>query len=170
MADRSRRVRRGLVALAITGALVALPGAAVAKMPFVSVEVSPASPVAGEPVLVDVRLWNDVEHTSPADWGMPEMLDDLFVLRGPEGVADVDVILRQATPDHYTATVVVPSAGAWTLVAFPDLEPRGIPPGYPDTLPIAVREAPREPAGFVDSIVQVVLGLLRAIAASAAPA
>lgn len=48
--------------------LLVIPGTALAKVPWHSVEFLPASPVAGEPLTVVVRFWDDAAHTQPSTW------------------------------------------------------------------------------------------------------
>jgi hypothetical protein len=46
--------------------LLAMPGLALGKVPWSSVEIVPAAPVAGEPLTVIVRFWDDAAHTTPS--------------------------------------------------------------------------------------------------------
>lgn len=58
---------------AILVGVVALTSAAPAsaKMPPYSCELSTTRPVVGQPVRVEVRFWNDADHTDPARWWNP---------------------------------------------------------------------------------------------------
>ena len=46
--------------------LLVVPGPALAKVPWASVEFEPAEPVAGEPLKVVVRFWDDAARTEPS--------------------------------------------------------------------------------------------------------
>jgi hypothetical protein len=138
---------RALSALGLS-VLVALfiAGPALAKAtPFFNVEVSPPQPVAGEAFVVVVRTWDDVAHTVPARLDTAAHLDGLLVLRPVAGDSpDLAIALRYHTLDEFRATVVVPAAGEWELVAFLDRSGWGspdVPPGYPDTIAVSVRAA-----------------------------
>ena len=128
------------------GTLLALlvAGPTSAKMtPYFTVEVNPSQPVAGEAIIVVVRTWADEAHTIQAGFGAAAELDGLLVLRPAQGnAADVAVYVHFQALDEFRATVVVPSAGDWMLVAFPDRTgwaSPDVPPGYPDTIALVVR-------------------------------
>lgn len=129
----------GLAALATV--LIATPASA--KMPYFSLTITPADPIAGQPTMIAVRMWQDAAHRIPARFG-PVALDRLLTLRSVErGPSDIPISLRyQADPDEYRATVIVPSAGEWHVVVFPDRSgwssPQ-VPSGYPDTISLTVR-------------------------------
>ena len=142
------------------GVLLALSvaGPVSAKLtPYFTVQVSPPQPVAGEAIVVLVRTWVDVAHTVPAGFGTSAALnsaalDGLLVLRPAGGdTPDVAIPLQYQALDEFRATVVVPTAGDWKLVAFPDRSGWGSPdvsPGYPDTIALTVRA----PNGGVSTI------------------
>lgn len=48
--------------------LLVIPGTTLAKVPWHSVEFLPAVPIAGEPLTVVVRFWDDGAHTQPSTW------------------------------------------------------------------------------------------------------
>lgn len=126
-------------------AVIALSVAAAvsAKTPYFTVEITPAAPIANEPILVVVRTWEDADHTIPAHFDAVEAMDGLLVVRASGGGApDIPVPLRLRTPDSFEGSVFLP-AGDWTLVAFPDRtgwSTAEVPAGYPDTIALTVRE------------------------------
>ena len=128
------------------GTLLALSvaGPASAKLtPYFTVEIRPTEPVAGEAIVIVVRTWEDAAHTIPARLDTAAALDGILVLRPAAGDApDVAVPLQYQDLDVFRATVVMPSAGDWKVVAFPDRTgwaSPDVPPGYPDTIALAVR-------------------------------
>jgi hypothetical protein len=141
---------RALSALGL-GVVVALSVAVPASAkgtPFFTVEISPQQPVAGEAVVVVVRTWDDVAHTVPARLDTAVHLDGLLVLRSASGDSpDLAIALQYQAPDEFRAAVVVPTAGDWKLIAFPDrtgwVSP-DVPRGYPDTIAVTVRAANAE--------------------------
>jgi len=118
-----------------------------AKMPYFSVETSPTEPIAGEPIRIVVRFWADAGHTSAAPFEWEPTMDDLLVIRAESGAPEVGVFLQLRQPGRFEATVTL-EAGDWTIVAFPDrtgwATPE-VPEGYPDAIPIAVREPALDP-------------------------
>ncbi len=160
--SRSLRLLRATSFAVVIGASVDTPVAA--KMPFFSIEVSPAAPVAGEPIRIVVRTWVDVAHTSPAGFEAPGVMDGILAIRGarisgtdvPE-IPEIAVPLRLQAPDLYAGTVTLP-AGDWRIVAFPDRAGWGIasvPVGYPDELALTVQPAGPRPVGFAGPLVGV---------------
>jgi hypothetical protein len=142
-----------LIGATILAVLVVLPSAAgaFAKVPDFTVETSPADPRPNEPIVVTVRTWADGAHLIPAssdDAGLRASLDDLLVVRRA-GSPDRPIHLVEVDPNLFAATITLP-AGDWTLVAFPDRSgwsTPAVPAGYPDMLPLAVREeGPSVPA------------------------
>jgi hypothetical protein len=91
--------------------LLAIPGVALAKVPWSSVEIEPDRPVAGEPMILVVRFWGDPSHTQPVD-GMPERIS--LELQGAGG--ELPVTLDRLGQGAYRAEVT-PSEGRWRLVA-----------------------------------------------------
>ena len=140
-----------------------LASTASAKMPYFSVELSPDAPVADQPILVVVRLWEDADHTVLAPYRMGDVLDDLLVVRPAAGRGpDIPVTLRLGDANRYEGSVTLP-AGDWSLVAFPDRTgwgTAGVPVGYPDTIPLNVRAAPSEQSAFVSPFVAAAAALL----------
>lgn len=145
-----RTVEVGLVVLA----LLALPAVALAKMPYFTVEASPSEPAVGMPIVIEVRLWGDAEHTIAGRDDESAMsfaeaspvLDDLLVAQA-DGRPDVRVTLRRADLDTYWGTLWLP-AGEWTLLAFPDRSgwaTPGVPPGFPDAISFTVSGAAESP-------------------------
>jgi hypothetical protein len=133
------------VGLGVVLALSAAVPASAKGTPFFTVEISPEEPVAGEAFVVVVRTWDNVAHTVPARLDTAERLDGLLVLRSASGDSpDLAIALQYEAPDEFRAAVVVPTAGEWKLIAFPDrtgwASPE-LPPGYPDTVAITVRAA-----------------------------
>lgn len=137
------RGRHAMTAIALAISLSLLTAAhATAKMPYFSVEIAPPEPVAGQPVVITVRTWADVAHTVPDPFEAPD-LHGLLVIRPTNGSSSsIGVPLHAREPGEFQATVVVPTAGEWMLVAFPDRSGWSSPeivPGYPDTIAFSVR-------------------------------
>lgn len=113
-----------------------------AKMPYFSVEITPLEPVAGDPVLITVRTWQDPAHTVPEPFDAPD-LNGLLVLRSTnDGTPSIGIALDADAPGRFEGTVTLPTAGEWTLVAFPDRSGWSspeVPRGYPDTILLTVR-------------------------------
>ena len=125
------------------GACIALLATAplLAKMPFFSVEITPREPVAGEPILITVRTWQDLAHTVSEPFDAPH-LNGLLVLRSTEGNPSIGIALEAEAPGRFQGTVTVPTPGEWTLVAFPDRSGGSspeLPSGYPETITVTVR-------------------------------
>ena len=175
------RVLHGLRILGVAAlmtVLVATPASA--KMPHFSVTITPANPIAGQPITVAVRLWRDAAHRIPARIA-PLDLDRLLILRSVEpGPSVMPISLRyEADRDEYRASVIVPSAGEWHVVAFPNRSgwssPQ-VPAGFPDTISLTVRsetdpgrppadgELPRstsnpDAGGYIPALVVIALAL-----------
>ena len=133
-----RALRLGvLTALLVTGP------ASAKSIPFFTVEINPPQPVAGEAIVVTVRTWEDVAHSVPARLDRATRLDGLLVLRSVSGDSpDVAIQLEYQAQDEFRASVVVPTAGNWKVVAFPDRTgwaTPDVPPGYPDSIALTVR-------------------------------
>jgi hypothetical protein len=141
-------------------AVIALSVAAAvsAKTPYFTVEITPAAPVADEPILVVVRTWDDADHTIPAHFDAVEAMDGLLVVRAAGGGApDIPVTLRLREPDRFEGSVTLP-AGDWTLVAFPDRtgwSTAEVPAGYPNTVALTVREPGPDLPAFAIPLVAV---------------
>lgn len=134
-----------LIALAVAGPVSA-------KMPYFTVEITPAAPRAAEPISVVVRTWEDVVHTIPARFAAVGDMDGLLVIRAVGGGSpDIPVLLRLREPDRFEGTVTLP-AGDWALVAFPNRAgwaTAEVPAGYPDVIAVAVREPGSVPPAIV---------------------
>ena len=142
---RSRRTVQRLV-LAITMAVampLAMAGIVSAKTPYFTVEIEPAVPVAGQPFLVIVRTWQDAGYAIPAGFDAVETLNGILVARQPDGDSpDVAIPLVLRGADRFEARVTL-AAGDWTLIPFPNRAGWAspvVPVGYPDTIPLRVRE------------------------------
>ncbi|MGH2926503.1 MAG: hypothetical protein ACRDK1_11110 [Solirubrobacterales bacterium] len=143
-----RRLSSGLRLLRAAGlaALIALSFAAPvsAKMPYFTVEITPAAPHAGEPISVVVRTWEDAQHTIAAGFTAVEGMGGLLVIRSAGGGSDdIPVPLEMRAPDQFEGAVTLP-AGEWTLITFPNRAgwaTAEVPVGYPDAIAIAVRGA-----------------------------
>jgi hypothetical protein len=155
---RHGRLRRTVEVGLLAVTLLALPAGAVAWTPYLTVDVSPVEPRAGEPVTIVVRTWADPEHTVPGrddEWArsfgtaMPT-LGNLLVARA-EGWADIPVHLRRVEIDRFEGTIALP-AGEWFLELFPGRigwASPSLPPGYPGAIRLTVIEAPRSSAATV---------------------
>lgn len=165
---RSRRtVKRLVLAITIAVAMpLAMAASVSAKTPYFTVEIEPAVPVSGQPFLVIVRTWQDADHAIPARFDTVEALSGLLVARRPNGDSpDVAIPLVLRGPDRFEASVTLP-AGDWTLVAFPNRAGWAspvVPVGYPDTIPLSVREPAPALTGFAAALL-VLVGVLVVIA------
>jgi len=165
---RSRRtVKRLVLAITIAVALpLAMAASVSAKTPYFTVEIEPAVPVSGQPFLVIVRTWQDADHAIPAGFDAVEALSGLLVAHRPNGDSpDVAIPLVLRGPDRFEASVTLP-AGDWTLVAFPNRAGWAspvVPVGYPDTIPLSVREPAPALTAFAAALV-VLVGALVVIA------
>jgi hypothetical protein len=122
--------------LGSVAALLLAVGPVAAKIPYFSIEVSPADPVDGDVVVIVVRMWDDAQHTQPATWSPGPTVGGLVEVRGSGG--RVPVTLVRLDDVTYRAEVTL-SAGTWQVVPFPDLVdgmPNGAAGDYP--LPITV--------------------------------
>lgn len=112
-----------------------------AKVPYFTVEITPAAPTLDEPFLIVVRTWEDPQHTIAAPFDA-DALDGLLVIRARGGGdADIPVPLRLREPDRFEASITLP-AGDWVVVAFPDRTgwaESGLPAGYPDNIRLSVQ-------------------------------
>lgn len=168
---RSRRTVKHLV-MAITIAVampLAMAASVSAKTPYFTVEIEPAVPVSGQPFLVIVRTWQDADHAIPARFDTVEALRGVLVARRPNGDSpDVAIPLVLRGPDRFEASLTLP-AGDWTLVAFPNRAGWAspvVPVGYPDPIPLSVREPAPALPGFAAVLlvlvgVHVVIALVR---------
>jgi hypothetical protein len=104
--------------LGAVAALLLAVGPVAAKIPYFSIEVSPADPVDGDVVVIVVRMWNDAGHTQPATWSPGPTIDGLIEVQGPSG--RVPVTLVQLDDVTYRAELTL-SAGTWQVVPFPDM-------------------------------------------------
>ena len=120
---------RSLVLGSVAALLLAV-GPVAAKIPYFTIEVSPADPVDGDVVEIVMHMWDDPGHTQPATWSPGPTLDGLIEIRGPS--ERVPVTLVRLDDVTYRAEVTL-SAGTWRVVAFPDGMAGA---GYP--LPITV--------------------------------
>jgi hypothetical protein len=94
--------------------LLAIPGVVLAKgLPWHSVEVQPAAPVAGAPFTVAVRLWDDAMHTRPARWWPDEGLDGRVEFQG--AAERVPVTLTRTRDATFLGQVTL-TEGTWRLV------------------------------------------------------
>lgn len=132
-----------------------------AKIPYFTVDIAPTAPVSGEPILIVVRFWVDAGHTNAAPFDWEPTMDNLLVIRSAAGKREMHVPLRLREPGRFEGTVTL-EAGDWTLVAFPDRTgwaTAQIPEGYPDTIPLTVREAALDAWRSVGPFVLVALAI-----------
>jgi hypothetical protein len=93
-----------LSAIAVAAMLtVYMAAPAAAKMtPFLTVAIVPSQPVAGQPMVVVVRTWEDAGHTVATRFDSAVALDGLLVLRPATGSsADIAIPLRFEAPDEF---------------------------------------------------------------------
>jgi hypothetical protein len=161
--------RSPLAALASAAVLtLTLVASVAAKMPYFSVEVNPAQPIAGEPVTVTVRFWDDAEQRQPATWAPHEPTDDLLAFVPAGGTASnwVFVPLERVATSVMVGTVTLPHDGEWTLTPWPRTPELPAVAGYPAATTFHV-EAPFNPvpgaaAGMLGMASVAALGLLLA--------
>ena len=92
--------------------LLVAPSTALAKLPQYSVEILPAAPVAGEPLTVVIRLWDDAAHTQPATWWREATLGGLLEFQ--DGAERVPVTLTRSDDATFHAEVKL-AEGTWRL-------------------------------------------------------
>lgn len=168
---RSRRtVKRLVLAITLAVVLPLVTAASVsAKTPYFTVEIEPAVPISGEPFLVVVRTWQDADHSIPAGFDAAEALGGLLVARrqgqdSPDIAIpspDIAIPLMLRVVDRFEASVTLP-AGDWMLVAFPNRAGWSspvVPVGYPDTIPLSVREPAPDLTG-ISAALAVLVGVL----------
>jgi hypothetical protein len=133
---------RLIYAMALGMILAALlPVTAVAKMPYFTVDITPAEPRPGESIVITMRTWEDSAHTIPAAFDV-EFSDLLVIRSASHGSPDVPVSLNMRQPGWFESTVSLP-AGDWAVVAFPNRSGWAtpeVPVGYPDSIAVTVRE------------------------------
>lgn len=112
----SHHMKPAAVSLLIVILLLA-PGPALGKVPWSSVEVEPATPVAGEPLTVVVRFWDDAAHTRPSTWSPGSDHEVSLEFEGAAG--RVPLTLTQIGDATLRADVTL-SEGTWRLVAVQD--------------------------------------------------
>ena len=112
-----------------------------AKVPYFTVEITPAAPTVDERIMIVVNTWQDPQHTIGAPFNA-DVLAGLLVIRARGGEnADIPVPLRLREPGRFEASITLP-AGDWVVVAFPDRTgwaESGLPAGYPDTIRLSVQ-------------------------------
>jgi hypothetical protein len=131
---------RSLVLGSVAAVLLAV-GPVAAKIPYFTIDVSPADPVDGDVVVITMHMWDDAGHTQPATWSPGLTLDGLIELRGPSG--RVQLTLVQLDDVTYSAEVTL-SAGTWRVVAFPGGMAGA---GYPQPLTVTVGSLAADSAG-----------------------
>lgn len=104
------------LALASVVALLVCASPAAAKFMYFSIEVSPSHPVAGDEVVITVRLWDDADHTQPSTWWSDEPIAGLVEFRGHGRRIPVTLLPRGA--GTYGAEVAL-AEGTWRLVPCP---------------------------------------------------
>jgi len=144
-------MRGHLVRSLVLGSVMALlltVGPIAAKIPYFSIEVSPADPVDGEVVVIVVRMWDDAQHTQPASWSPGPTVDGLVEVRGTRD--RVPVTLVRQGDGAYRAEVTL-SAGSWEVVPFPELVDGmaggALGAGYPRPITVTVGSLAAESAG-----------------------
>lgn len=110
-----RRVIKSLVLGSVAALFVAV-GSVSGKVPYFSIDVTPAEPRVGDTVIVVVRMWDDARHTVPATWWPEPTVEGLLEARGPAG--RVPITLSRVDAATYRAEITL-SEGTWRLVPFP---------------------------------------------------
>jgi len=132
-----------------------------AKVPYFTVEITPAAPAVDEPILIVVHTWEDPQHTIAAPFDA-DALDGLLVIRARGGGnADIPVPLRKREPGRFEASVTLP-AGDWVVVAFPDRTSwaeSGLPAGFPDNIRLSVQGPRADPQIFLMLLITVAVAV-----------
>jgi hypothetical protein len=97
----------------VVGLILIAPGTAIAKMPWHEVEVQPAAPVAGEPLTIIVRFYDDAALTRPSE-SWPEHGGGRLELESDAGRVSLDP--TETAVGTFRAEVTL-SEGTWRLVA-----------------------------------------------------
>jgi hypothetical protein len=109
-------VKRTLILVGLFALLALTPGAALAKMPPYSVDVTPSDPTAGESIRVTVRFWNDAEHTRRSRWpDVPSFGGFLWAHAVDEASEAIQIDIRLVRPGVYRGEVKLPTPGRWVL-------------------------------------------------------
>lgn len=129
-------MRRRLAPVILGLCLLAMSLPALAKVPPFAIDVEPDTPIVGEPVTVTVELTDSVPV---------EELEGLVAFFRAEDaesrVRGTPVPLNRVGETTYQAVVVLPEAGEWRIVSFPDRtgwSTDEVPDCYPDQIPIQV--------------------------------
>ena len=139
--------------------LLATPGLALGKVPWSSVEIVPAEPVAGEPLTVVVRFWDGAARTRPSTWWPDPATGASPAFEGPAGRALVT--LTRTGAGTYRAEVTL-TEGTWRLVVdqhFADASG----PTEVELATVTVAAAPAAAAPFGAAVVGVALATLAVI-------
>jgi hypothetical protein len=127
-----------------TIAVLAMATPAMAKVPYFTIELEGGPTAPGESLGIIVRMYEDAEHTKPADWLGASVPDVIAVVPEDGGYAEsIDVLLEETAPGVYHGSVVIPSAGTWIVRPFPDPDvwgDMGAVEGYPDDIIVQVAE------------------------------
>ena len=128
---------RAAAVITLVVVVLAVASPARAKVPWSSVEFTPAAPVAGEPFTVVVRFWDDAAHTHPStSW--PAHGNGSLEFEGAAG--RVPLAVTKIGEGTFHAEVNLP-AGTWRLVAVQQFaEVSG--PTDVELATVAVAEAP----------------------------
>lgn len=129
-------MKRRFAPVLLSLCLLAISLPALAKIPPFALDVEPDTPTVGEPVTVTVELTQSVQV---------EDLEGLIAFFRAEDaesrVRGTPVPLNRVGETTYQAVVVLPEAGEWRIVSFPDRTgwpTHEVPDGYPDQIPIQV--------------------------------
>lgn len=112
----------------------ALP--AQAKVPPFSVEVEPATPVAGQATTVTLELTQPIHAEE-----LPGLIAFFRAEDADRRVNGIPITLEQVGETTYRAQVILPDAGDWRIVSFPDRTgwpTDEVPENYPDQIPVEV--------------------------------
>ena len=140
-----RRAIRSLILGSLAAFLLAV-GPVAGKMPYFSIEMSPSDPRDGDVIVIVVRMWDDVSHTTPATWWPEPTLEGLIEARGRTG--QIPITLTRLDDATYRVEVTL-SEGTWQLVTFPRAG-GGVASardGYPGPLTVTVGPAATDTAG-----------------------
>ena len=159
-AARARALATSLLVATIAMLVLATP--ALAKMPYLTVELDATAPVQGEPVRLTVRLFEDAQHTVSTDWP-DRALAGLLAMMPADGVAtearSLPVQLTKIGPGTYSGSVIIDRPGRWIVRAFPDRTgwaTTDLSAGYPSDIVLEVRSLATD-LGFVPLVLGAIL-------------
>jgi len=114
---RGSQIMKAAAIGALAAILLMSPAPALGKVPWSSVEVEPIAPIAGEPLSVVVRFWDDASHTRPVTSWPGSDTDGLLELESAS--ERVPLTLTRIGDGAFRAEVTL-STGTWRLIVVQD--------------------------------------------------